>query len=490
MLYNEHLYEDCINQIEKSAQFAWLCFSGYYRSNILENLLNTIGSEIIYKESSLIKKNTSDSFKILHVCSTLYETGGHTKLLFNWIENDQENDHSLVSTRLNEEELLGLSRFYSKKIRETNLHSVSSFSKIDSAKKLNALLGKGYNLIVLHTHPDECLINLVFSNEQLEVPVYTVNHADHVFWLGASVTDILLQIRESNIEIDKVRRQIKNQAFLPIPIQLEKLDVDSKAKDSTQNLNLLSTGSYYKYLPDKEYNFLNEMILLVNNNPHVIVNIVGIEANSDYAKKYTHEQIVYHGLLNQYQLDQLENEIDIYVEGFPMPSFMSLLKPALKRIPFQLHYNPLFVYRLFNDDISAQIIYPKNRDQWRKNIDKLINDISYRNLVRQKQFDSVNKSYHLSNWKLKLDDLYNVSKSIIHTIKEINQEVYKDSIDEQKIVLLDNGVFIHHFKYTEKMNFFNKLLIYRLSLNKHTRISYNLNSGIKYYLMNKDTKFY
>ena len=115
MLYNEHLYEDCINQIEKSAQFAWLCFSGYYRSNISENLLNTIGSEIIYKESSLIKKNTSDSFKILHVCSTLYETGGHTKLLFNWIENDQENDHSLVSTRLNEEELLGLSRFYSKK---------------------------------------------------------------------------------------------------------------------------------------------------------------------------------------------------------------------------------------------------------------------------------------------------------------------------------------------------------------------------------------
>jgi len=51
LLYHQGLYEDCINQIEKTAQFAWHFYSGIYRSNKLENLLNDIGSQLVYNNS-------------------------------------------------------------------------------------------------------------------------------------------------------------------------------------------------------------------------------------------------------------------------------------------------------------------------------------------------------------------------------------------------------------------------------------------------------
>ncbi|MDM1547547.1 glycosyltransferase [Empedobacter falsenii] len=489
LLYHQGLYEDCINQIEKTAQFAWHFYSGIYRSNKLENLLNDIGSQLVYNNSKKIIRNNLGKYKIIHICSEIYETGGHTKLMYNWINVDSEHDHSIATTRLSLDQLKNLTKFYTSSINESNLYSVKTDSKIESAKQLTNILSEGYDLIVLHTHPDDCLVNLVFSNPQLEIPVFMVNHADHVFWLGASVIDVLLQIRETNISADKLRRQLKNQFFLPIPIVLEENKTPNVLKDY-KIINLLSTGSYYKYLPDGKYNFLEEMKRLVNKFQNVVVHIVGIDKDSDYALQYKHERIIYHGLINQEKLEIIEDKTDIYLEGFPTPSFMSLLKPALKKIPFQLHYNPSLVYKLFNDDSEYYIDYPNNIEEWRKAIEKLINNEEYRSIVAQKQFEYVSQSYQLSSWKEKIAELYKNSKILVHHINKENKDIYIEGENESKIALLEYDVKISHFQYTEKLNLLSKLQVYYYSKHKHNKIHYQLSSGIYYYLKNKDTRFF
>jgi len=477
-LYNKKLYEDCINKIEKSAEFAWFNFSGYYRSNYLENILNKIGSEIIYSKDKIISKSKNQDFEILHISSELSSTGGHSKLLFNWIDNDTDSKHTIVSTRQTVNDLNNIIKNNIKSTESVNLFSVYSDSKIDSAKELNQLLFKGYDLIILHTHPDDVIINLVLSNPNLEIPVYMVNHADHVFWLGASVIDVLLQIRESNIKVDTIRRQISQQFFLPIPIEnqeIKNIDEDSEI------INILSTGSYYKYLPNEEYNFLEEMFKIASRYDNVKINIVGISSDSDYALKYTHDRIIYHGLLSHEMLNEIENKSDIYIEGFPMPSFTALLKPALKKIPFQLHYNASEVFSLFIDSENDYIIYPKNVEDWRSNIYQLIEDKSYRCNVTENQYRYVKDRYELIHWKNKIYQLYLNSKKLSHQINKFNDDVFLDGRNEEIVSILDHGgLQIKHFGFTENLNFINKLKVAFYSLNKNRNIDYT--PGIKFYL--------
>ncbi|AYN00495.1 hypothetical protein [Chryseobacterium sp. 3008163] len=54
-LFEENLYEDCINYIEKTAFFGWHNFSGYYKSEKLEILLSKIQEKVLPEIS--IKKS-------------------------------------------------------------------------------------------------------------------------------------------------------------------------------------------------------------------------------------------------------------------------------------------------------------------------------------------------------------------------------------------------------------------------------------------------
>src|SRR5690606_28996791 len=105
-----------------------------------------------------------------------------------------------------------------------------------------------FSRIVLHVHPNDIIPSLIFSSEKLKSPVFFVNHAEHTYWLGASVIDFLLQIREFNIQKDLKNRNIpiKNQFFLPIPVN-ESYKV---IKQEKKTFNILSIGRENKYEPN------------------------------------------------------------------------------------------------------------------------------------------------------------------------------------------------------------------------------------------------
>ncbi|MDQ1098537.1 MULTISPECIES: hypothetical protein [Chryseobacterium] len=469
-LFDEGLYEDCINFIEKTASFGWFNFSGYYKSESLEILLSEIQKKIIV--SPPLHKKKSKTGKILQICSKVYTSGGHSKLLYNWIKNDNTKKHTILSTRLSEEELKAVSEFYIDSPSNLLQISVKSSSKIESIHLLNEQPLNEYDMIVLHVHPDEVITNIVLSQKYIQTPVFFVNHADHVFWLGTSISDIILQIRESNIPLDMERRGIslERQFFFPIPVE-NTFNIEECKENTGKFIQLLSTGTAYKYNPNDSHNFLREAYKIVEENPEVIFNIVGIDQDSEYAAKYKHARIVLHGILPASQLAEIEKRADIYVEGFPMASFTALLQTALRKVPFVLHYRPLPLFKLFNDNKDHHVIYPENLEEWHNEVNKLIHDKNYRKEVSDIQYQYILNNFSLQVWKSRVQKLYDTANNIAHRIWSSSSDRYYDGDNEKLLVTIDRRTF-SHYSFTERMSLKGKYFVYKTSRFKNKNIHY------------------
>lgn len=477
-LYNKGLYEDCINYIELTAGFAWLNFSGFYKLQSLEKILINIGKSLpAFKiETKLNSQETKTNKNILHICSSLRLAGGHSKLLFNWIKTDYKNSHTILSTRLSLDDMKNVSSAYIKD-NVPSLINLNADSKLKKAEELKKHLeGFHYDYIILHTDPNEVIATVALSDIKIKTPVLLLNHADHTFWLGSTITDILLQIRESNIALDKKRRNISDQALLPIPIKSNQFIKKYNSENQTKQLKILSTGSLFKYTPTKEYNFYEEIFTLAKKHPEILINIVGIDKDSKYALKYQLKNINYLGLLNSEDLNQLENEADIFLEGFPLPSFTALLQVSLKKIPFVLHYKPLSSMMLFEENKKNGISYPNNREEWRTEVKKLIENQEHRIQIAKKQYGYIDNLYSENAWLDLLAKAYEKADSKVHSLNSFTTDNFYDTEQEYTLSQVDNTK-ISHFKYTSGLGFIWKIkLLFSI---------FSKNKNVKYYLSGK-----
>jgi len=405
LLVKRKEYEAAAAYLNDTANFAWDNCTGNYVNWQLEGLLNEIGEGIDDSQKIDTNKVTGSRLNVLHITTELYETGGHTKLLFNWVKNDTANDHTIVTTRQAQEQLpmkniissgLDASQFIT-------LGHIPSF--IEKAKQLRALV-RQYDCVILHIHNYDVVPVIALSGNNLP-PVAFLNHADHIFWVGASVSDLVLQIRDANIKLDAARRNLDHQYFLPIPvpgddIQVKYEEVRKELNIAAEQIMLLSTGSEYKYIPTKKYNFFEHSINVLDKCPQAVLYIAGIYPDSKLAIKYAHKQIVYLGPV--YDLYRYETACDIYVEGYPFPSFTALLQPAKKGKPVQLMYEPMPVVVFFNDNTPG-FIYPQEAE-WESELYKLVTDKQAREYLAEEQKAHIAEFYAHDKWKLRLSVMY------------------------------------------------------------------------------------
>lgn len=471
-LYEKGLYEDCIDYIELTAVFAWLNFSGFYKLHSLEKILIEIGKTLKPFEKKASKTDLKEK-NILHICTDIKKVGGHSALLFNWIRLDSENKHTVIAIAQDLEDVENVAFSYNEK-NQAKLISLKHQPKLQKAEELKQYIANGdYDYIVLHTNPNEVIPVLALSDENIKTPVLLLNHADHTFWLGTTITDILIQIRESNISLDKQRRNISDQSVLPIPLKSPDFIKNYETGNHNDQINIISTGSLYKYTPNENYNFYEEILTIAKKHSNVKINIVGVDKSSVFAKQYQHPNINYLGVLNPEELNQIENKMDIFLEGFPLPSFTALLQAAQKKIPFVLHYNPLSSLKLFNDDKSHGIIYPKNKQEWRNLVSDLIENFNTRKEIAEKQYNLVEKLYSENAWKNLLKNIYQKADSKQHHISNFTEDDFYNTENEVMLSKIDSCM-ISHFRYTERLGFLKKLKILAQVYPKNKNVKYAL----------------
>lgn len=457
-------YEDAAQYLNNLASFAWFSTTGYYTSGKLEHQLNTLGEKIADPQKST--KNRTGNYKksnVLHVASSLYEVGGHTQVLFNWIKLDDKHSHHIILTNQSIKDL-------PKKKIDVFGFEKSMFTTLNDSESLlkKALVLRNYaqdfDYIVLHIHPNDVIPSIAFATNNLP-PVLFFNHADHLFWVGTSVIDILLQIRESNIELDKKRRKIeKQQLYLPIPIlDFENpLGADNKYLTARkqlaiehQEIVLLSTGNEYKFKPFGNHNLFEAIIPILNKHPEVVLYIAGIPNHSELAKKYNHKQIKFLGIVSTTELSTYEFACDIYIETMPCSSFTAMLQPVLKKKVIHLMHNPSKVIQVFPNIPPFE--YSDSIEEWGEKLDDLILNSHKRTDLGNTQYTSLQNTYSSQIWKNTLDIVYEFADKTTHSFSSHREERYFEDEDTAFIHFLDSNYYINYGLHTHNLPFINKI---------------------------------
>lgn len=279
----------------------------------------------------------------LHVFSMVYPIGGHTALAERWINWDESSDrHSAIFTS---QEISDIAPRLAEAIQRKNgwVKSLNNpASLLTRAQQLRDIAWQEADVVVLHTHMWDVLPTLAFCLPG-GPPIILLNHADHCFWVGGSVSDLTVSIRKSGRLMAEEFRGLKTHAELPVPLpdflvspDLEQAKYHKKTQALTRlGLNpswtiFLTIGSAFKYEPTEDANFFAAAQAILERLPESCLIAVGPTPKNEHWQALfdnTRGRAIAVG--QQIDLRPFHLAADIYLEGFPFGSLTALLEAGL-----------------------------------------------------------------------------------------------------------------------------------------------------------------
>ena len=326
-----------LDWIQLSANFAAMNHPGLFGDGKLENLALDVGRSLCAVEQAQTQVNHDTRRRVLHVATTVASIGGHTRTIINWIKNDSQSCHSLITT-----DNLGVT------IPPELQHAIEhnggrivvqsgSHSLCDRALRLRTFAAANADLVFLHIVPHDVVPVAAFAKPG-GPPVALINLADQCFWLGSTIADSVVHLRDIGASTAKQLRQTRNDLLLPIPLPANTVSHDRLRQreqlgiPATQ-LVLVSVGRSIKYAPTNKYNFFRTACRILNAHPDAHLYVVGV-AEQDYINRvdfHSHERMHLLGPLDN--ATPYQQAADIYIEGFPFGSQTALLEAAMQGVP-------------------------------------------------------------------------------------------------------------------------------------------------------------
>lgn len=339
--FHERCDAQAVSMIQDAANIACLRHPGFLCSPETEVLLTEIAARSGSKVAMVPASLDGEIRRVLHVLTQAYEIGGHTRLVWRWIENDPGRRHSIVLTQ---QKLLSIPD----KLRTAAIRSGGQLQTLDS--RLNLIdkafelqkLGCSFDAVVLHVHPFDVIPILAWASTVDRPPIIHVNHADHLFWLGASLCDVNVNIRLSGYRASIERRGIKadRNIILPIPLsdeetkRLPRAEAKFQLGLSAESQVALTIASSYKFNPVGQMDYVNLHRSLLDQFPNLQILVVGPSEKADYWRAAS---MISGGRFRAVEaksdIDVYLAAADVYLDSTPFGSLTSLLEAGLAGVP-------------------------------------------------------------------------------------------------------------------------------------------------------------
>lgn len=328
-------YETAARHAYDFAYSALWHHSGFYVSPEIENMLLVCAENLPRKENNLTR-STSGKRRVLHVLSEGYATGGHTRLAKNWIKSDADSIHSLVTTwqmrttpqwLLDEVEKSGGWKY--------SLETVSG-KFIKRAAALRKLAYEWADVVVLHMHMYDPIPIMAFGVNG-GPPIAYMNHGDHGFWLGASIADLVIDLRKSGQELTLKRRGARASYILPIPLQnkkdFNKIQVRQKFGIQDNEVVLLTIASHLKFRSINNNCYIDILKKIIDNVENSRAYIIGPKDDGKWHELNVETGDRVKALGELAEIEEYYQIADIYLDCFMLTSLTSLLDAAKYGLP-------------------------------------------------------------------------------------------------------------------------------------------------------------
>ena len=377
--------EDVLGRVLSAAGCAARFHPGRFADGTLETSAFKIGSELVdpgteYEDFILpVPSKKKDHRRVLHVASFVLGVGGHTRMLNHWVRNDQTSYHSLMLLNQGDK---AVPRWLIEAIRSSGgelIVATSDLPLVKKAKWLRELARVTADLVVLHTEAADVVPVVAFAVHDCP-PVVKVNNDDHTFWLGSSVSDMVINTRTAGAELAANRRFVSSNMVLPVPLDypltmLKKRDARRLLGIAREQIVLLSIGRPEKYRPSGSFDFVRTAEKILDRHPEAHLYVVG-ESVSGIAPSLSaplHKRLHFVGSIED--PSPYRAAADVYLESFPFGSQTALLEAALSALPVVSAYAPLFPLLVANDDAIQDLIdNPINEQEYIERVSLLIRE--------------------------------------------------------------------------------------------------------------------
>lgn len=342
----------------------------------------------------------------LHVMTQSCTTGGHTRVVERWVDTSPiEQKHSIVLLDQGGEPMpskLG------EVVHEHNgeLYVFDENSLVNRAIKLRELAMQ-FEYIILHVHPNDSTAIVAFGTNNFTRPIILFNHADHAFWCGVSIIDMLADLRENNIA--HTRRGVENVYTLRIPFEPNPIILAYPKSKEQSRLDLglpldkkiiLTVGGAHKYRPFAGCEFCDLVSKAISSSENIVCYGIGPTPNVGNWSKYGDRFVALGNIdYGEKYFDYL-NACDVYINSIPISGGTAMLDA----IQFG---KPVLSYTLFNDklgDIIKGIDTIYDTKQFIQNLQLILSSDFKANELAQKQYKEVIK-YHGVGWKSNLEEM-------------------------------------------------------------------------------------
>lgn len=319
-------------------------------------------------------------------------------------------------------------------------------SLLSKAKWLREIAQRDVDMVFLHHHPSDVVPVVALATKQ-SPPVAVVNHADHAFWLGNSVADVVINVRNSGKVLSEQRRSARKNLLLPIPLNVA-VTTQTTREEARKQLNipedqiaLLSIGEAFKYKPTETCNFYKTTIEILDRNPNAHLYLIGVEWNEtiSYLREARHDRLHFLGVVENPSL--YKTAADLYLEGFPFGSLTALLEVALSGVCPVLAPAPTSPV-LSSNDVALDGIVDNVKDEreFIAKVDSLIQNRAERESLGKRVKQSILTHHTGPRWKEYLQDIYRYLEERAHVPARIPNSRYRETMDDLSLSTLSQNL--------------------------------------------------
>lgn len=410
---------------ETAAFYAQFNHCGFFASRELEDILLTIGRQI--KQTTLRSQEPALSKRpknILHVSTRVSAPfSGIPRFIRRWMQQDTERSHSLALTKQAPDEVPKIFReLVSNSHGNIYLLNETIGGFVQQAKRLREIAATA-DMVVLHTWEHDVIATIAFANKEQSPPIIYANHGDHCFWLGASVTDVVANLRESGMRLSQKRRGIEAERNMLLPTILEPADRLLSRSEAKRQIGidensvlLLSIARAPKYRKTDGISFADAHVSLLKQHDRAILIIIGPAGTEDWSAAIEETQGRIIVLRETENTAIFYQAADIYVDSFPFVSITSLLEAGSYGVPLVSRYpyssDTCEILGADMPGLTGNLIRVRNLEEYTDSLSRLIEDEEFRLALGEATKNKIAGAHWGSNWQRALENVYTCATTL------------------------------------------------------------------------------
>lgn len=413
-------FSAAVGLAQVAARYAFPGHVGLFASPRLERLLLEIGKQIPTASAGRTRQRDKNTRNILHVLSYAQPIGGDSRFAWRWMQEDRYSRHSVAITT--QADLNG--KYEVPEIIRQSAENSGGFLRtlsaptskpLEQARELRDLCQE-MDIVVLHLYPYDIIPVIALAAGCDSIKTLFVNHADHSFWVGASVAHSIVHLRRQRPEFLENRRGLnpKLSSLLPVPLAYSPATITSEQAKRALGYDpdvvlLLTIATPFKYSAPGEVAFLDLVTPVLMQFPKTVLIAVGPSLVGDWHSAHirTNGRIVARG--KRWDNDLLYAAADVYLDSVPFSSTTSLLEAGSRGVS-------LLGYRPQNHELELlgpgapgfdnAMELANDPESYRILLSRLINDAKFRRQSGQRVQTQILSLHTRKNWIQAVYTLY------------------------------------------------------------------------------------